>query len=32
LRQPDAASRAREYATFVRDLRTVRELINSLSE
>jgi uracil-DNA glycosylase len=32
LRQPDAASRAREYATFVRDLRTVRDLISSLSE
>ena len=32
LRQPDEASRAREYAAFVRDLRTVRELINSGSE
>ena len=31
LRQPDEASRAREYATFVRDLRTVRDLISSLS-
>jgi uracil-DNA glycosylase len=32
LRQPDEASRAREYAAFVRDLRTVRELISSGSE
>jgi uracil-DNA glycosylase family protein len=32
LRQPDEASRAREYAAFVRDLRTVRELISSASE
>jgi DNA polymerase len=31
LRQPDASSRAREYAMFVRDLRTIRDLINSLS-
>jgi DNA polymerase len=32
LRQPDDASRAREYAAFVRDLRIVRDLINSASE
>jgi DNA polymerase len=32
LRQPDEASRAREYAAFVRDLRTVRTLISSWSE
>ena len=32
LRQPDEASYAREYAAFVRDLRTVRELLNSASE
>ena len=32
LRQPDAASRAREYAAFVRDLRTVRDLISSGSD
>jgi DNA polymerase len=32
LRQPDETSRAREYEAFVRDLRTVRELINSASE
>ncbi len=32
LRQPDEASRAREYAAFVRDLRMVRELISSASE
>jgi probable DNA metabolism protein len=32
LRQPDEASRAREYAAFVRDLRNVRELISSWSE
>jgi DNA polymerase len=32
LRQPDEASRAREYAAFVRDLRTVRDLISSASE
>ena len=32
LRQPDEASRAREYAAFVRDLRMVRELINHGSE
>jgi probable DNA metabolism protein len=32
LRQPDEASRAREYAAFVHDLRIVRDLINSLSE
>jgi DNA polymerase len=32
LRQPDEASRAREYEAFVRDLRTVRELISSASE
>jgi uracil-DNA glycosylase family protein len=31
LRQPDEASRAREYEAFVRDLRTVRELISSAS-
>jgi uracil-DNA glycosylase len=31
LRQPDASSRAREYAMFVRDLRTIRDLISSLS-
>jgi uracil-DNA glycosylase family protein len=30
LRQPDEVSRAREYAAFVRDLRAVRELIDSL--
>jgi uracil-DNA glycosylase len=29
LRQPDEVSRAREYAAFVRDLHTVRELIDS---
>jgi uracil-DNA glycosylase family protein len=32
LRQPDEASRAREYAAFVRDLRAVKELINYSSE
>ena len=32
LRQPDAASRAREYEAFVRDLRAVRDLISSWSE
>ncbi|MSP01058.1 MAG: DUF4130 domain-containing protein [Acetobacteraceae bacterium] len=32
LRQPDEASRAREYAAFVRDLIAVRTLINSASE
>jgi uracil-DNA glycosylase family protein len=32
LRQPDEASRAREYAAFVQDLRIVRDLINSGSE
>jgi uracil-DNA glycosylase family protein len=32
LRQPDEASRAREYAAFVRDLRAVRDLISSWSE
>jgi uracil-DNA glycosylase len=32
LRQPDEASRAREYEAFVRDLRMIRELINSASE
>jgi DNA polymerase len=32
LRQPDEASRAREYDAFVRDLRMVRELISSASE
>jgi uracil-DNA glycosylase family protein len=32
LRQPDDASRAREYAALVRDLVTVRELISSWSE
>jgi DNA polymerase len=32
LRQPDQASRDREYATFVRDLQMVRELISSGSE
>ena len=32
LRQPDEVSRAREYAAFVRDLRTVRELVSSWSE
>jgi uracil-DNA glycosylase family protein len=32
LRQPDEASRAREYAAFVRDLRAVKELINHGSE
>jgi DNA polymerase len=32
LRQPDEASRAREYEAFVRDLRMVRELISSASE
>jgi DNA polymerase len=32
LRQPDEASRAREYEAFVRDLRIVRELISSASE
>lgn len=32
LRQPDEASRAREYAAFVHDLRRVRELISSASE
>ena len=32
LRQPDEASRAREYAALVRDLVTVRELISSWSE
>jgi DNA polymerase len=31
LRQPDAASRAREYAAFVQDLRAVRELISRVS-
>jgi len=31
LRQPDAAARAREYDGLVRDLRTVRELVSSLS-
>jgi DNA polymerase len=31
LRQPDEASRAREYAAFVRDLRVVKELIDSRS-
>lgn len=32
LRQPDEASRAREYEAFVRDLRIVRDLISSASE
>ncbi len=32
LRQPDAASRAREYAALVRDLVAVRELVSSGSE
>jgi DNA polymerase len=32
LRQPDEASRAREYAAFVRDLRVVAKLISSWSE
>jgi probable DNA metabolism protein len=32
LRQPDEASYAREYAAFVHDLQTVRELISSGSE
>jgi DNA polymerase len=32
LRQPDEATRAREYAAFVRDLRAVRDLISSASE
>ena len=32
LRQPDQASRDREYAAFVRDLRMIRELISSASE
>jgi uracil-DNA glycosylase len=32
LRQPDEASRAREYDAFVRDLRMVRALISSASE
>jgi DNA polymerase len=32
LRQPDEASRAREYAAFVRDLRAVKELISYSSE
>jgi probable DNA metabolism protein len=32
LRQPDETSRAREYATFVRDLIAVKELISSWSE
>ena len=32
LRQPDEASRAREYAAFVRDLRAIRDLINYGSE
>jgi DNA polymerase len=32
LRQPDEQSRAREYAAFMRDLRAVRDLINSWSE
>jgi uracil-DNA glycosylase len=32
LRQPDEASRAREYAAFLRDLRMVAELISSWSE
>ncbi len=32
LRQPDAKSRAREYAAFVRDLRAVGKLISSGSE
>ena len=31
LRQPDEASRAREYAAFVRDLRAVKELIDGPS-
>ncbi len=32
LRQPDEASRAREYAAFMRDLRAVRDLISYGSE